>query len=182
MREAGKDSWKACLVRIDRSSKDVSIDFEDDHPEKWLIIPSTVRQMAETLRPVQEGAGRPFAFPEFDMMRVATLVTHSLGPRTPGLDWQPKRWRWRAFRQKLACLLTANRNACAMVPATLVEPSPLKRRCRRDSQQSIGKTSATRIFLLSARTFSRIGPTICDLLVVRDRVRAAASALYRDDA
>lgn len=53
MREAGKDSWKACLVRIDRSSKDVSIDFEYDHPEKWLIVPSTVRQMAETLRPVQ---------------------------------------------------------------------------------------------------------------------------------
>jgi hypothetical protein len=39
MREAGKDSWKACLVRIDRSSKDVSIDFEYDHPEKWLIVP-----------------------------------------------------------------------------------------------------------------------------------------------
>jgi hypothetical protein len=53
MREAGKDSWKACLVRIDRSSKDVSIDFEYDHPGKWLIVPSTVRQMAETLRPVQ---------------------------------------------------------------------------------------------------------------------------------
>jgi hypothetical protein len=53
MREAGKDSWKACLVRIERSSKDVSIDFEYDHPEKWLIVPSTVRQMAETLRPAR---------------------------------------------------------------------------------------------------------------------------------
>jgi hypothetical protein len=51
MREVGKDSWKACLVRIDRSSKAVSIDFEYDHPEKWLIVPSTVKPMAETLRP-----------------------------------------------------------------------------------------------------------------------------------
>src|SRR5258708_38149274 len=53
MREAGKNSWSACLVRIDRSSGDVSIDFEYDSPEKWLIVPSTVKQMAETLRPVQ---------------------------------------------------------------------------------------------------------------------------------
>jgi hypothetical protein len=41
MREAGKDSWKACLVRIDRSSG------------KMAHRPSTVRQMTETLRPVQ---------------------------------------------------------------------------------------------------------------------------------
>jgi hypothetical protein len=53
MREAGKDPWKACLVRIDRSSENISIDFEYDHPEKWLIVPSTVKQMAEALRPVQ---------------------------------------------------------------------------------------------------------------------------------
>jgi hypothetical protein len=53
MREAEKDPWKACLVRIDRSSGDISIDFEYDHPEKWLIVPSTVKQMAESLRPVQ---------------------------------------------------------------------------------------------------------------------------------
>jgi hypothetical protein len=52
VREAGKDSWKACLVRIDRSSGDISIDFEYDYPEKWLIVPSTVKQMAESLRPV----------------------------------------------------------------------------------------------------------------------------------
>jgi hypothetical protein len=51
MREAGKDPWKACLIRIDRSSEAVSIDFEYDHPEKWLIVPSTVKQMAEALRP-----------------------------------------------------------------------------------------------------------------------------------
>jgi hypothetical protein len=53
MRDAGKSSWRACLVRIDRSSGDISIDFEYDHPEKWLIVPSTVKQMAESLRPVQ---------------------------------------------------------------------------------------------------------------------------------
>jgi hypothetical protein len=54
MREAGKNSWKACLVRIDRSSGGISIDFEYDHPEKWLIVPSTVKQMAETLRPAPQ--------------------------------------------------------------------------------------------------------------------------------
>jgi hypothetical protein len=56
MRRTEEHSWKACLVRIDSSSGDLSIDFEYDHPEKWLIVPSTVRQMAETLRPKKAGS------------------------------------------------------------------------------------------------------------------------------
>jgi hypothetical protein len=44
MRDPGKEPWRACLVRIDSSSGNMSIGFEYDHPEKWLI-------MAESLRP-----------------------------------------------------------------------------------------------------------------------------------
>ncbi|HXJ88527.1 MAG TPA: hypothetical protein VMS18_17030 [Candidatus Binatia bacterium] len=51
MREPGKEPWQACLVRIDSLSRDISIDFEYDHPEKWLISPATVKQMGEMLRP-----------------------------------------------------------------------------------------------------------------------------------
>jgi len=51
MRDPGKEPWKACLVRIDSSPGEISIDFEYDHPEKWLINPATVKKMAETLRP-----------------------------------------------------------------------------------------------------------------------------------
>jgi hypothetical protein len=50
MLEPGKESWKAALLRIDENSH-LSIDFEYDHPEKWSISPSTVKQMAEKLRP-----------------------------------------------------------------------------------------------------------------------------------
>jgi hypothetical protein len=53
MREPGKEPWKAALVRIDDASRRISIDFEYDHPEKWLIVPSTVKQMAEALRPAE---------------------------------------------------------------------------------------------------------------------------------
>jgi hypothetical protein len=51
MSEPGKESWKACLVRIDRPSGDISIDFEYDHPESWLITPANGKRMAEKLRP-----------------------------------------------------------------------------------------------------------------------------------
>jgi hypothetical protein len=51
MREPGKEPWQACLVRIDRATGRVSVDFEYDHPEKWLISPATLKKMAETLRP-----------------------------------------------------------------------------------------------------------------------------------
>ena len=53
MLEPGKSPWKAALVRIDDATRRISIDFEYDHPEKWLIAPNTVKQMAETLRPAE---------------------------------------------------------------------------------------------------------------------------------
>ena len=53
MREPDKEPWKACLVRINRSTSHIVIDFEYDHPDKWLITPATVEGMAEVLRPVE---------------------------------------------------------------------------------------------------------------------------------
>jgi hypothetical protein len=54
MRDPGKERWRACLLRIDSSSGGMSIDFEYDHPEKWLINPATARKMAQSLRPAAE--------------------------------------------------------------------------------------------------------------------------------
>ena len=51
MAEQDGEFWKACLVRIDPLTGNISIDFEFDHPEKWLISPSTITEMAEKLRP-----------------------------------------------------------------------------------------------------------------------------------
>ncbi len=51
MREPGKELWRACLVRIERASGRITVEFEHDHPEAWLIVPSTVKQMGETTRP-----------------------------------------------------------------------------------------------------------------------------------
>ena len=68
------------------------------------------------------GLGKPFGVVG---KRPATFsflnVTFEDDPAPPRPDWPPKRWRWRAYRQKSACFLTANRNACAMVQATLVQ-------------------------------------------------------------
>lgn len=51
MREPGKEPWQACLVRIEKSSGRIAVDFEYGDPGKWRIGPATPRQMAETLRP-----------------------------------------------------------------------------------------------------------------------------------
>jgi hypothetical protein len=53
MGEHEESFWSACLVRLDRVSGKISIDFEYDHPEKWLITPSTVKEMSEKLRPAK---------------------------------------------------------------------------------------------------------------------------------
>jgi hypothetical protein len=51
MRGSVGEPWKACLVHINSSSGQMSIDFAYDCPEKWLINSATVNTMAETLRP-----------------------------------------------------------------------------------------------------------------------------------
>ncbi len=53
MREPGKEPWKACLVRINKSTSHIVIDFEYDHPDRWLITPATLERMAEVLRPTE---------------------------------------------------------------------------------------------------------------------------------
>ncbi len=50
MAKGGEDRWRACLIRIDRSSGKISVDFEYDAPEKWEITPANVKDMAERLR------------------------------------------------------------------------------------------------------------------------------------
>jgi len=51
MKEPGRDQWRAAIVRIEKSTGSLCIDFEYDNPDRWLIIPSTVKRMAEELRP-----------------------------------------------------------------------------------------------------------------------------------
>jgi len=53
MSEEEDTPWRACLVRIDSMTGNISIDFEYDQPQKWLISPSTVKEMAEKLRPAE---------------------------------------------------------------------------------------------------------------------------------
>ena len=53
MLEPGKESWKACLVRISAEGH-ISIDFEYDKPEKWLVTPSNIEEMGKTLRTASE--------------------------------------------------------------------------------------------------------------------------------
>lgn len=55
MHDPSKEPWKACLVTIDRISSDMTIKFEYDHPDKWLITPDTIERIAEALRPDQMG-------------------------------------------------------------------------------------------------------------------------------
>ena len=51
MRDPGREPWKACLVRINRSTSHIAIDFEYDHPDKWEITPASIEVMGEALRP-----------------------------------------------------------------------------------------------------------------------------------
>jgi hypothetical protein len=51
MKEPARDVWQAAIVKIEKSSGSLSIDFEYDNPDKWLISPATVKRMAEALRP-----------------------------------------------------------------------------------------------------------------------------------
>ena len=54
MCDPGQQPWKACLVRINRSTSKIVIDFEYDHPDKWVITPATIERMAEVLRPTRQ--------------------------------------------------------------------------------------------------------------------------------
>ena len=51
MRTDGREPWAACLIRIERDTGKVAMDFEYDNPSRWAITPANVRQMALALRP-----------------------------------------------------------------------------------------------------------------------------------
>lgn len=47
----GKAPWKTCLVRVGCASATISVDFEYDDPNRWVISKSTLRQRADELHP-----------------------------------------------------------------------------------------------------------------------------------
>ncbi|HEY5809626.1 MAG TPA: hypothetical protein VIT67_16745 [Povalibacter sp.] len=48
----GKDPWGACVIRIDRSSGKIRVEFEYDAPERWTVTPQNAQQIAERALPV----------------------------------------------------------------------------------------------------------------------------------
>ena len=51
MREDVGQAWGACVVRIERETKKIRIEFEYDHPERWDVTPQTVADIAARARP-----------------------------------------------------------------------------------------------------------------------------------
>lgn len=47
----GQMPWQACMIRINRRSGKIHVDFEYEQPGKWEITPTNVRKKAEELRP-----------------------------------------------------------------------------------------------------------------------------------
>lgn len=46
-----KSPWKACVARIDAESGEISMEFEYDDADKWLVSPATMTTVAESIRP-----------------------------------------------------------------------------------------------------------------------------------
>lgn len=47
----GREPWEACVVRLDRPTRKVTIEFEYDHPELWEVTPATAAEVAARARP-----------------------------------------------------------------------------------------------------------------------------------
>lgn len=47
----GSDPWLAALFRIDRSSNELNVEFEYDHPSRWTITLQNTKARAEEFRP-----------------------------------------------------------------------------------------------------------------------------------
>ncbi|GAA2656293.1 hypothetical protein [Paractinoplanes durhamensis] len=43
--------WKTCLVRVGRAGGTISVEFEYDDPDRWVISKSTLRRRADELHP-----------------------------------------------------------------------------------------------------------------------------------
>ncbi len=42
----GKAPWGACVVRIDRDTQKITVEFEYEHPERWDVTPKNVAEIA----------------------------------------------------------------------------------------------------------------------------------------
>ena len=47
----GKNPWLACLVRIDKASGKIDVDFEYADASRWSVTPSNVEQRAREFAP-----------------------------------------------------------------------------------------------------------------------------------
>lgn len=47
----GQAPWHACLLRIERTSGRIAVDFEYDDPARWAITFANAKQRAAELRP-----------------------------------------------------------------------------------------------------------------------------------
>lgn len=50
-RQPGREPWGACIVRIDRETKKIRIEFEYDDPSSWDVTPQTAKDIAQRARP-----------------------------------------------------------------------------------------------------------------------------------
>ena len=46
-----KAPWQACVVRLVRETRRLTLEFEYDDPERWDITPQTLDEIAERARP-----------------------------------------------------------------------------------------------------------------------------------
>lgn len=46
-RVPGKAPWGACVVRIERESGRIGVEFEYDHPEAWDVTPQNAQRLAQ---------------------------------------------------------------------------------------------------------------------------------------
>lgn len=46
----GKEPWRVCVFRLDRSSGKATADFVYDDPERWHVTPATAAEIAERAR------------------------------------------------------------------------------------------------------------------------------------
>ncbi len=42
--------WGACVVRIDRETQEITVEFEYDHPERWNVTPQNYAEIAARAR------------------------------------------------------------------------------------------------------------------------------------
>jgi hypothetical protein len=51
MKQSGAPEWGACVIRIVRATRKITVEFEYDDPARWAITPATLAQVAERARP-----------------------------------------------------------------------------------------------------------------------------------